>query len=197
MNNKTYVSSAVAAEMLHVSLRTIQLWVESGELKAWKTPGGHRRIPLAAIKILQQKQQVDSGLLKQSLKVLVVEDSPEQRTLYQKFFDKWQLPVDLYMADNGFNGLIKIGEVLPDLLIADLLMPEMDGVRMISAVKNVPELKRLDILAVTSMDRDAPEVKQLQSMGVKILFKPIPFAEIELLLKEKLSTNDYLDSKPE
>ncbi|WP_434089560.1 MerR family transcriptional regulator [Neopusillimonas aromaticivorans] len=41
------ISTREAADRLGVSVRTVQLWVESGVLDAWKTPGGHRRIPLA------------------------------------------------------------------------------------------------------------------------------------------------------
>lgn len=39
-----YVTTRVAADMLNVSLRTIQLWVESGALRAWKTAGCHRKV---------------------------------------------------------------------------------------------------------------------------------------------------------
>ncbi len=42
---KDILTTAKAAEYLGVSIRTTQLWVESGRLASWKTPGGHRRIP--------------------------------------------------------------------------------------------------------------------------------------------------------
>ena len=41
---KTFCTTREAAQMLGVSLRTAQLWAESGLLEAWKTDGGHRRI---------------------------------------------------------------------------------------------------------------------------------------------------------
>lgn len=43
------LTTAKAAELLGVSTRTAQLWVESGQLPSWKTPGGHRRIPRQAV----------------------------------------------------------------------------------------------------------------------------------------------------
>nr|WP_152827919.1 helix-turn-helix domain-containing protein [Fertoeibacter niger] len=46
---KDVLTTANAAELLGVSTRTAQLWVESGQLPSWKTPGGHRRIPRQAV----------------------------------------------------------------------------------------------------------------------------------------------------
>lgn len=45
-----------AAHMLGVAVSTAQLWMESGALPAWKTPGGHRRVRLSAVRRLQAQQ---------------------------------------------------------------------------------------------------------------------------------------------
>lgn len=45
-----------AADMLGVAVSTTQLWMESGALPAWKTPGGHRRVRLSAVRQLQARQ---------------------------------------------------------------------------------------------------------------------------------------------
>jgi excisionase family DNA binding protein len=46
---KDVLTTAEAAHLLGISTRTAQLWVESGQLPSWKTPGGHRRIPREAV----------------------------------------------------------------------------------------------------------------------------------------------------
>ena len=51
------VSTREAAKILGVSLRTVQLWVESGVLKAWKTAGGHRRVTLSSINEVMADRQ--------------------------------------------------------------------------------------------------------------------------------------------
>jgi excisionase family DNA binding protein len=48
------VTTRQAADMLGVAVSTVQKWVELGKLASWKTPGGHRRIPLAAIHAVLQ-----------------------------------------------------------------------------------------------------------------------------------------------
>lgn len=45
-----------AAQLLGVAVSTVQIWMESGALPAWKTPGGHRRVRLSAVRQLQTRQ---------------------------------------------------------------------------------------------------------------------------------------------
>lgn len=187
MSTETFVGSAKAAEMLNVSLRTVQLWVEKGVLRAWKTPGGHRRIALKGIEAQLRQRGIQVGQQGAQLKVLIVEDTSAQRKLYQKYFEMWELPVELCMANDGFQGLIKMGESLPDLLITDLMMPGMDGVQMIDSIKKNLNFQQLDILVVTAMDRDSKEVRKLQNMGLQIIFKPVPFNEIKVLIENRVS----------
>ena len=59
---KQYYSTREAAKLLGVSLTTAQIMVEKGELQAWKTSGGHRRISVEAVeKALRQRQQGGAG----------------------------------------------------------------------------------------------------------------------------------------
>ena len=124
-----FISTREAASRLGVALSTVQAWVESGILPAWKTAGGHRRIPTSSIEAVHLRQQsiLNTVSPPETLKVLVVEDDPVQLEVYQRHFREWQLDVRLYTATNGFDGLILIGRHSPDLIITDLAMPEMDG----------------------------------------------------------------------
>ena len=82
MNNyENVLSTRQAAELLDVSLRTIQLWVESGALKAWKTPGGHRKISISSVEQLieSRKSVINSSSQKvnpnnRDFSILIVED---------------------------------------------------------------------------------------------------------------------------
>jgi excisionase family DNA binding protein len=46
-----------AAQLLGVAVSTVQIWMESGALPAWKTPGGHRRVRMSAVRQLQMRQR--------------------------------------------------------------------------------------------------------------------------------------------
>ena len=61
VNTKEFCTTLEAAEALGVTRRTVQLWVDSKVLHAWKTPGGHMKIPVAAVNQLlaQQKKAIE------------------------------------------------------------------------------------------------------------------------------------------
>ena len=110
-DSDSFVTSRVAAKQLGVSLRTVQLWVEKGALRAWKTVGGHRRIAKNSVQeLLRQQQAAFEGAPNDHvLTVVVVDDEPVQRYLYEIEFGDWELPVNLITASNGFDALIEIG----------------------------------------------------------------------------------------
>ena len=134
---RDFLSTREAATRLGVALSTVQLWVETGVLPAWKTPGGHRRIPADVIDSIQARQRsvLSSTPTPELFRALVVEDDPVQRELYSRQFSEWNLPIQLFMAEDGFEGLVLIGRHSPDLVITDLAMPEMDGFKMIRRLK--------------------------------------------------------------
>lgn len=138
---------------LGVALSTVQAWVETGVLPAWKTAGGHRLIPSDAIEAIRFRQQsvLDQAPVPKSFKILVVEDDPVQRELYRRQFKEWRLLVLLFMAGDGFEGLLLFGRHAPDLIITDLAMPEMDGFRMIRRLKSHSAPVRGAILVVTAL----------------------------------------------
>jgi len=187
MIDKAVLSSAEAAKVLNVSLRTVQLWVEKGVLAAWKTPGGHRRITLESIQELQHQQSVQAGIINPKLKLLIVEDEPQLRKLYRKNFERWGMPLEIYMAEDGYQGLIMFGETKPDFLITDLMMPSMNGTQMIKTIRDKNELNETRIIVITAMDNNSEEVIQLRKNNIEVLHKPFDFDELKRLIEDKVS----------
>ena len=190
MADPEFLSTRQAAQRLGVSLGTVQNMVESGVLEAWKTAGGHRRIPIASVETLLARRRnltpsaTDAGA---QLDILITEDDPTAQLLYQLTVDSWELPVRLRLVDNGFEGLMQVGARTPDILIADLVMPGMDGFEMIRHLRANPDLSRMDIIVVSAIDR-----KEIQARGlppdVTIFSKPIPFHEIKGFLLGRLAS---------
>lgn len=181
-----FLSTREAASRLGVALSTVQTWVETGILPAWKTAGGHRRIPQAAVEKIRLKQQAVSvlGSAPELLKVLVVEDDALQRAMYQHQFAAWGLPVELHMAADGFDGLMLIGRHHPDLVIADLAMPEMDGFKMIRRLTTQLSQR---IIVVTALSGEEIAAEGGLPDGIPVYPKPIPFAVLRLLVEQALS----------
>lgn len=190
MTDKKVLSSAEAARRLGVSLRTVQLWVEQDILPAWKTPGGHRRIPAEAVAelIAQQNAQVNGQTEKSAgpLRILLVEDEGYLRKLYARYLHSLPYPVELEVAEDGFQGLIKLGQAKPDLLITDLMMPGMDGVEMIRTIRRGKYLDDAHIAVVTAMDPSATEVEALRDSGLQILHKPLLMEDLKALIERRM-----------
>ncbi len=182
---RDFLSTREAATRLGVALSTVQLWVETGGLPAWKTPGGHRRIPADVIDSIQARQRsvLSSTPTLELFRALVVEDDPVQRELYSRQFSEWNLPIQLFMAEDGFEGLVLIGRHSPDLVITDLAMPEMDGFKMIRRLKTQSAITRSSIIVVTALGPDDIEAEGGLPAGIPVYPKPIPFAALRVLVE--------------
>ena len=176
-----------AAELLGVSLRTAQLWVESGVLKAWRTAGGHRRISRESVERLLQEKHRALGVESDGspFRILVVEDEPDILKLYQLAIKSWGLPVEVYTAKNGIEGLLRLGQFRPNVLITDLLMPSMDGVEMIRMLGTDPEYKDMTIIVVSTLNPAEVQERGGLPDGARLFAKPIPFEDIETVVREK------------
>lgn len=173
----TYYSTREAADRLGVSLATIQNMVERGELPAWKTQGGHRRIPREAVeaKLASATPQERRA---RAFQILIVEDDPALRLLYERQVLSWRMPIALRMVNNGLEGLLEIGRQPPDLLLTDLVMPELDGFAMLNALRSSPHVKPMAIVAVSGLEDDVIASRGGLPVGVTRMHKPVPFHEL-------------------
>lgn len=179
-------STREASEALGVSQRTVQLWVESGVLNAWKSPGGHRKITIASVnKILQGRVksiQADTSNNNEDFVILYVEDDLAQQALFSNFLSRLKSKVKLQSASNGFEGLILLGKNKPDLLISDLKMLGMDGFEMIKHLQKNKEFSNIKIIVFTSMsDQEIFEHGGLTA-NIQVITKPVPLNSIGLLI---------------
>lgn len=182
-----FVSTSEAANLLGVSLRTVQKWVENGSLVAWKTNGGHRRIVRASVArlVAQQQHAVTEGSAQGRFQLLVVEDDPRQRRLHELSADQWGLPLDLHLACDGFEGLLKAGNLKPDMIVVDLQMPGMNGFRMIEAIRRDPAIMA-EIIVVTGLS--AAEIEQHGGVaaGIRVFQKPVSMNHIRDVVVETM-----------
>ena len=181
---KSFCTTREAATLLGVSVGTVQLWVGSGLLQAWKTPGGHRRVLRDSVESLLHKKPAPSGLpqetvpVQRRMRVLVVEDDANLLRLYGAQIARWPLATDVTLVDNSINALLHMGRGGPDLLISDLHMAGMDGFGMLKVLHEAPEMAYTKVVVVTGLDADEVKARGGVPPGVEVLAKPIPFARL-------------------
>jgi excisionase family DNA binding protein len=179
-------STADVAERLGVSVPTVQRWVDAGHLKAWKTPGGHRRIETESAERLFHSQIAGAGVPADEPAVrptvIVVDDNADDRDLLAAIV-KTALPdADVALYENGIQALVAIGQQPPTVLITDIVMPYMDGLEMLRQLADRCIVRPALIVAV-SADCDA-QGRSRHSLpeGVRFVAKPIdPDPLVEML----------------
>lgn len=171
-----YCGTSYAAKLLRVSVGTVQNLVESNSLKAWKTQGGHRRISLQSIQEYQRAHNLEPSLWNPSdanLRVLVVEDDETTRLMYQAYFDRWLLPLDVVMYASAMEALLDMPAMQPQVLLTDLKMPSMDGFQFIKTLREHKLFTALPIIAMTGLSPDQVAHKGGLPKDVQLLRKPI------------------------
>jgi CheY-like chemotaxis protein len=118
--------------------------------------------------------------------VLLVEDMASQRLLYRRYLERMLQPVELHLAEDGFRALMKIGEIKPDIVITDLLMPGMDGFRMLEAIRATPQMKAVAIIVLTALDEASVRRGGLAAEAITVLQKPVSYAELKKAVEEAL-----------
>lgn len=193
------ISTKKAAELIGVSQRTIQNWVDNGKLNSAITPGGHRRInpddvnnflvtrKSAGIKGVKPLTPLMENKESDQLRVLIVEDDVNVLHLYEHRFAKFAVRHELYLANNAFEGLIKAGMYQPHIIFTDIKMPGLNGLQMIDLISKVPELKQTRAVVITGLSTQEIIVLGNLPEGLMILPKPIPFNTIETILYQQAS----------
>jgi excisionase family DNA binding protein len=196
-NAADFCSTKEAAAVLGVSHRTVQLWVESGTLQAWRTAGGHRRITLESVNRLVEGRRVaiaahapppaaPVAAASSTRRVLVVDDDPLMLRLYELEMAGWGMDLDVVKANNGFEALIRIGEERPDLLVSDLNMPGMDGFRMIRTLREDSGSAGMSMIVVSGLDRATIKAMGLPA-DIPVFPKPVPFGELRAAVEHGLA----------
>jgi excisionase family DNA binding protein len=192
-SSEDYCGTSYAAKLLGLSVATVQSLVEKGEIEAWKTLGGHRRIALQSInaylaKNSPQLSRVDTDP-KSRLRVLMVEDDEDTRELYRCQFEEWDLPVDCTWMPSALEAMMDIASMRPDLLITDLSMPGVDGIEMLKTLKRNVQLADMQIVVISGLAPDAIEARGGLPQHAHLLKKPVNFEWLHGYLTALVTAN--------
>ena len=122
--------------------------------------------------------------LKKNTNILIVEDSPTQALQLQSLLEESGYKVSV--ATNGAEGLSCLKEEKPDLVISDIVMPEMDGYELCRKIKADNDLKSIPVLLLTQLTEPEDIIKGLDVGADNFVTKPynpkLLLSQIEYIL---------------
>ncbi len=171
--NDEIFSIPQAANRCAISRWTLMKCVNSGELKALRTPGGHYRI---------LKEDLEDFIVKKKMYPSVHNSSPNKRILIvdddlqvQKFLtailssEKYETET----ASSGFEAGAKVARFNPGLIILDLIMPEMSGFEVCRQIKKNSETSYMKILVLTGHDSKENRERIIEAGADDYIAKPV------------------------
>lgn len=188
--------------MLGMAVRSVQLMVDRGELSAWKTPGGHRRIARASVETwLARRSATGAQPLgpgadaapsasmnagSTPARVLLIEDSVHYQNLLALLMSQQFPQVELHTAADGIVGLAMYGQLQPRVLIVDILLPGIDGATLITSLRSQPQFAQSRLIVVTSLDEQQLAPYAFALAGVPVVHKPRLVTDLPPLLERAL-----------
>ncbi len=120
-------------------------------------------------------------LASQKLKVLIAEDSRDLRDIVARMVKA--LGHEVTLASTGKEALHQVHENLPDIVLLDIMMPEMDGFEFCHALQAEEKMRDFHILITSARDALEDKIKGLELGAVDYLTKPFSLAELRARLQ--------------
>lgn len=178
---KTVFTTGEAAKICKVSQQTIIRCFDSGQLKGFRVPGSRfRRIP----RDILYKFMKDNGIPTDALesgkrKALIVDDDEELVELIRDVLEA-DGRFDVRVANNGFDAGMMVKEYRPDIIVLDVMLPDINGKEVCQRVRSDSTLDDVKIICISGMV-EQDKVADLKESGAND-FMQKPF-EIESLVE--------------
>jgi len=126
------------------------------------------------------------------MKILVIEDEPALRDSILDALDG--LYFEGIGAENGIEGVKLAQHHVPDLIVCDIMMPELDGYGVLNALRQIPETAHIPFIFL-SAKVDKSDIRQGMTLGAEdYLTKPFTISELSKAISTQLQKREKIDS---
>jgi excisionase family DNA binding protein len=173
MSTKTVFTTGEAAKICKVSQQTIIRCFDNGSLKGFRVPGSKfRRIPRDQLFAFMRDNGIPTDALESGKrKVLIVDDDEELVELLTDVFEK-DARFDIRTANNGFDAGMQVREFRPDLVVLDVMLPDINGKEVCQRIRSDDTLEAVKIICISGMV-EQDKVAELRLAGANdFMHKP-------------------------
>lgn len=178
-NKKHYMTPNEVAELFMVSPVTVRQWAQKGKLQAMTTPGGHRRFSMEAVeRFAAENNLLINPRAKQSTRLLIVDDDVSLANFLMELLTQRLPHIQVEVAHDGFSAGRMMESFSPDIVLLDLMMPQMDGFEVCRMIKQQEE-RPVRVIAMSGYCSQE-NMQRILSEGAECCLKK-PFSTTVLL----------------
>lgn len=214
-----YYTTIEVAKMLGMAVRSVQLMVDRGDLQAWKTPGGHRRISRESLERWLQgsrsnvradaagRQDGDNvnasregprrvRMGQRPPRLLLIEDSTHFQNLVALLLKQKFPGLEVHVASDGITGLASFGQLQPDLLVVDIMLPGIDGANLITGLRSHTLFGHCKLVVLTALDEAQRTPYAFALDQVPVVHKPRLVTDLPPLIESLLGARAIAAAQP-
>ncbi len=188
---KTVFTTGEAAKICKVSQQTIIRCFDSGQLKGFRVPGSRfRRIPRDVLFKFMKENGIPTDALESGRrKALIVDDDEELVELIRDELER-DGRFEIRIANNGFDAGMMVREYRPDIIVLDVMLPDINGKEVCQRVRSDSALDDTKIICISGMV-EHDKIDELRAAGADD-FMQKPF-EVDALIDRMCH---FLDVEP-
>ncbi len=176
---KTVFTTGEAAKICKVSQQTIIRCFDSGQLKGFRVPGSRfRRIPREALFRFMRENNIPTDALESGRRgILIVDDDPAVVELISDVLST-DSRFEVKVVNNGFGAGMIAKEYHPDLIILDVMLPDINGKAVCELIKSDSSLSDIKIICISGMVEE-DRIQELRDAGADdFMHKPLDIDEL-------------------
>ena len=176
---KTVFTTGEAAKVCKVSQQTIIRCFDSGQLKGFRVPGSRfRRIPRDALHRFMKENGIPTDALESGRRrILIVDDDQGVVDLISEVF-AGDSRFETKVVNNGFGAGMLAKEYHPDLIILDVMLPDINGQAVCELIRRDPTMSDIKIICISGMI-EVDKIQELTESGAdEFLHKPLDIDEL-------------------
>jgi len=168
---KTVFTTGEAAKICKVSQQTIIRCFDSGQLKGFRVPGSRfRRIPRDQLYSFMRDNNIPTDALDSGKrKILIVDDDVDLVDLLVDHFSH-DARFEVRSVNNGFGAGMMIKEFGPDLVVLDVMLPDINGMEVCQLVRSDKTMDEVRIICISGMV-EQDKIQQLRDAGANDFMK--------------------------
>lgn len=123
-------------------------------------------------------------------RILTVDDDPVNTQFIESALKD---DYDIFTASNGFDAVSQLAEYLPDLILLDVMMPDISGFDICNIIKADERFADIPIIFLTALDTQEDELRGLELGGIDYITKPFNFVLLKMRVRNQLALKKHID----